>query len=272
MDKYVIHGGMKLQGTVLISGSKNAALPIMAASLLTKEDLILNNVPTRLRDIRTMISLLAMLGKKVIVKPNRLIIQTRAKGQFIATYEIVKQMRASIVVLGPLLAMWGKADVSLPGGCAFGPRPIDLHIKGLEALGARIKVKHGYIEARTEGLKGSSIDLTGEFGPSVLGTDNVLMAATLAKGETIIENAAREPETVDLAHCLKCLGANISGEGTKTITISGVKKLHGGEYTIIQDRIEAATFACASAVTQGDLKLKYKHPHHIEAMTAVLKE
>ena len=272
MDKYVIHGGVPLKGSVLISGSKNAALPIMAASLLTKEDIILNNVPTGIRDIRTMISLLAMLGKKVVIEPDRLIIQTKEKHKYIATYEIVKQMRASIVVLGPLLAICKKADISLPGGCAFGPRPIDLHIKGMEALGADIKLKHGYIEARSQKLKGGQVNLIGEFGPSVLGTDNVLMAATLAKGKTIIENAAREPETADLTSFLQAMGANISGKGTSTLTIKGVKKLHGCEYTIIQDRIEAATFACAGASTGGDIKLKYRYPEHIESMTNLLKE
>ena len=272
MNKYIIKGGVPLKGVIQISGSKNAALPIMAASLLTKEDVILNNVPSRLRDIRTMIALLAVLGKKVIVEPNRLIIKTKEKQKFIANYEIVKQMRASIVVLGPLLAMWGKANISLPGGCAFGPRPIDLHIKGMKALGAKVKVKHGYIEAKSKGLKGVDINLTGEFGPSVLGTDNVLMAAVLADGQTIIENAAREPETLDLANCLKKMGATLTGEGTSKITINGVKELHGCEYTVIQDRIEAATFACATAITEGNVKIKYKHPEHIEALTALLKE
>lgn len=272
MHKYVIHGRSKLQGTVVISGSKNAALPIMAASLLTKENVILNNVPTRIRDIRTMISLLAILGKKVVISPNQLIIQTKEEGKFIATYEIVKQMRASIVVLGPLLARWGMADISLPGGCAFGPRPIDLHLKGMESLGAKLKVKSGFIAAKTNELKGAHINLSGEFGPSVLATDNVLMAATLAKGKTVIENAAREPETVDLVRCLKKMGAKICGEGSSILEITGVKKLHGCEYTIIQDRIEAATFACATAVTQGDVKLKYKYPEHISAMTKLLKD
>ncbi len=272
MDKYIIDGDVSLKGTIQISGSKNAALPIMAASLLTKEDVILNNIPSRIRDIRTMIALLAVLGKKVVIEPNRLIIQTKEKQKFIANYEIVKQMRASIVVLGPLLAMWGKANISLPGGCAFGPRPIDLHIKGMKALGAKVKIKHGYIEAKSKGLRGACINLTGEFGPSVLGTDNVLMAAVLAEGETIIENAAREPETMDLANCLKKMGAQISGEGTSKIIISGVKKLHGCEYTVIQDRIEAATFACASAITEGNVKIKYKYPEHIQTVTHLLKE
>ena len=270
MKKYIILGGKPLRGEVSISGSKNASLPILAATLLTKEDVILNNVPT-LRDTSTMLSLLAILGKKVIVESNRLIVQTQKSQLFRATYEIVKQMRASIVVLGPLLARWGKAEVSLPGGCAFGPRPIDLHIRGLREMGISIDIKGGYLKAHGR-PKGGRVDLLGQFGPSVLATDNIMMASSLASGSTVIENAAREPETQDLAGFLNAMGAQVKGAGESIVTIAGVKALHGCEYTVIQDRIEAATYACAVAITGGEVSMKYDRPAHLESMIRILRK
>lgn len=271
MKKYVITGKKPLKGTVSISGSKNAALPLLAASLLTNEDVTLHNMPV-LRDTETMIELLAMLGKKVIVENEKVVIKSTGEKKYKATYDIVKQMRASIVVLGPLLARYKKAHVSLPGGCAFGPRPVDLHLKGLEALGATICMKHGYIDAVANPLVGGRFNMMGEFGTSVLGTDNIAMAATLAKGSTIIENAAREPETEDLMHMLTAMGAKISGIGTSILTIEGVKELHGCEYTIIPDRIEAGTFAIIAAATGSQISLKYNRPEHLEPLLDLFKE
>jgi len=267
MKKYIITGGTKLKGTATVSGSKNAALPILAAALLTSEDIILRNVPVMLRDIRTMIDLLAMLGKRISIEKNRLIIRDTGRKAYKATYEIVKQMRASIVVLGPLLARYGKAHVSLPGGCAFGPRPVDLHLYGLSQLGAVISMKQGYIDASAkQGLSGKKINLSGEFGPSVLGTDNVMMAASLSEGTTIIENAAREPETADLADFLNAMGADIQGRGSSVLTINGREKLRGCEYSIIPDRIEAGTLMTAAAVTGGSVVLKYGCAEHLESV------
>ncbi|MBN8217164.1 MAG: UDP-N-acetylglucosamine 1-carboxyvinyltransferase [Spirochaetes bacterium] len=274
MKKYVIQGGAKLHGDVVVSGSKNAALPILAATLLTDDDVILRNVP-RLKDVTTMLALLAKLGKKVILEDERLIVQEDVGSRSVrheATYDIVKQMRASIVVLGPLVARYRQAIVSLPGGCAFGPRPIDLHLKGLAALGVKIEMKHGDIHASARNLKGASIDLMGEFGSSVLGTDNVAMAAVLASGETVIENAAREPETIDLMEMLGKMGAKIEGAGTSTLRIHGVKKLHGCDWTVIPDRIEAGTFIAAAAVTGGRIRLKACRTDHLEAVLDVCRE
>lgn len=275
MNKYVVEGGKKLQGDVVISGSKNAALPILAATLLTEDEVILKNVPV-LKDVETMISLLAKLGKRIQIEENKMIVRHDPKASLSsrheATYDIVKQMRASIVVLGPLVAKYHKATVSLPGGCAFGPRPVDLHIRGLEQLGAKIAVHHGDIEAKTSGFKGKTIDLIGQFGSSVLATDNVAMAACLAKGETTIENAAREPETVDLVNFLIAMGAKIEGAGSSILKIRGVKKLHGCEYTIIQDRIEAGTFLVAAAVTGGKVRMKYATPEHLRFVFDLARE
>jgi UDP-N-acetylglucosamine 1-carboxyvinyltransferase len=275
MKKYVIHGGVKLKGDVIISGSKNAALPILAATLLTDEEVTLRNVPT-LKDVETMVALLARLGKKITTYEDRMVItrDPKAKTSTLheATYDIVKQMRASIVVLGPLVARYHKAVVSLPGGCAFGPRPVDLHLRGIENLGAKIEIVHGDIHASTKQLKGKTIDLLGEFGSSVLATDNVAMAAALAEGETIIENAAREPETEDLIDFLNAMGAKIEGAGTSELRIHGVKKLHGCDYTIIPDRIEAGTFLVAAAITGGKIKMAYNRPDHLENVFELAKK
>ncbi|HBE02198.1 MAG: UDP-N-acetylglucosamine 1-carboxyvinyltransferase [Spirochaetes bacterium GWF1_41_5] len=272
MKKYIINGRKSLKGTVNVSGSKNAALPVMAASLLTDDDLIINNVPC-LRDTQTMISLLSLIGKKVIIeKSGRIIIRSSGKLLSEAPYEIVKQMRASIVVLGPLLAKTRKASVSLPGGCAIGPRPVDLHIKGLEAIGAKIRLEHGYIKASARRLKGGRVNLLGKFGSTVLGTDNVMMAAALTDGTTIIENAAREPETTDLAELLISMGAKIRGLESSTLEIRGMPVLHGAEHTVIPDRIEAGTFLAIAACTKGKFTIKNCRPAHLANPVRLLSE
>src|SRR5471030_1533533 len=248
MDKLLIHGGVRLKGEVRVSGAKNAALPIMCAALLSAEPLHLTNLP-HLRDVTTMLNLLGGMGVTVSLD-EKLGLELGAGGLHtpFAPYEMVKTMRASILVLGPLLARCGEARVSLPGGCAIGQRPVDLHIKGLQAMGADIRVEHGYIIARSERLKGARIfsDLV-----TVTGTENLMMAACLADGTTIIENAAREPEVVDLAHCLRAMGANIEGAGSGMITIEGVSALAGAEYRIMPDRIETGTFLVAAAAKIG---------------------
>ena len=285
MKSYLIKGPCRLSGEIKISGSKNAVLPIMAASLLTDEEMVLENVPI-LRDVKTMMDLLVMMGKKIIRTNDNLTIRAEKfslpnhNHSHKATYNIVKQMRASIVVLGPLLAKLGEAEVSLPGGCVFGPRPVDLHIKGMEALGATVLLNHGYIEAvapvdsqtKVKRLRGAPFDMQGQFGTSVLGTDNLLMAATLARGETVITNAACEPETTDLCHCLKQMGAQIEGIGTSTLKIKGVDTLHGCRYRIIDDRIEAGTFMCYAAITGGDVLLRYKNVEHLKTIIEILEE
>ncbi len=255
MDKYVIHGEIPLKGTVAISGAKNSSLPLMAASLLTDEPVILHNVPD-LMDIRTMIALLTYLGKKVTIEDTHTLrIEEVSSQPYEAPYDIVRKMRASIAVLGPLLGRRGRARVSFPGGCTIGPRPVDLHIRGMKALGAEIVIEEGYINATCPKLKGTSMNLLGSFGPSVLGTENVMMAAVLAEGTTVIEGAACEPEVADLAQCLNKMGAKISGAGTSVITIEGVERLHGVEYTTIPDRIEAGTFIAAAGITGGEITL-----------------
>ncbi|HMA99518.1 MAG TPA: UDP-N-acetylglucosamine 1-carboxyvinyltransferase [Spirochaetota bacterium] len=271
MKKYIVKGGKELNGRVKISGSKNAALPVLAATLLTDDTVTLHNIPI-LRDTQTMFSLLAVLGKKVIINNGAVVIKTEKKNRYKATYDIVKQMRASIVVLGPLLAKRRKAHVSLPGGCAFGPRPVDLHIKGLRKLDARITFHHGYIDARASRLQGNEINLAGEFGSSVLATDNVIMAASLADGKTVIESAAREPETQDLINFLKAMGADISGSGTSVVTVNGVSRLHGCEYTVISDRIEAGTFLGLAALNKKEIKIRFEQQQHIENILDLLKE
>ena len=253
MDKFVIRGGNPLLGTVRVSGAKNAALPAMAAALLTDEPVILENVP-QVRDIETERKLLAAMGAEVELgygrAQHRTTICCRDLSSPEASYELVKTMRASTLVLGPLVARMGTARVSLPGGCAIGARPIDLHLKGLEKLGARISQEHGYIEARATRLKGARIVFEKI---TVTGTEDLLMAATLAEGETVLENCAREPEVIDLAALLNKMGAQIDGAGTHTIRIHGVQKLHGARHRIIPDRIEAGTFLVAGALTGGDL-------------------
>ncbi|KXB31419.1 MULTISPECIES: UDP-N-acetylglucosamine 1-carboxyvinyltransferase [Dechloromonas] len=252
MDKLLIQGGSALSGEVAISGAKNAALPILCASLLTTEPLHLTNVP-HLNDISTMLRLLAEMGVGVTMDGvDGLVLNGGGLNNPIASYEMVKTMRASILVLGPLLARCGEARVSLPGGCAIGARPVDQHIKGLQAMGAEVKVEQGYVHAKAARLKGARIctDMV-----TVTGTENLMMAACLADGETIIENAAREPEVVDLANCLVSMGARISGAGTDVIRIHGVDKLHGATHSIMPDRIETGTYLCAAAATGGDIRL-----------------
>lgn len=266
MDKIVITGGRKLKGEVRISGSKNSALPIMAATLLSEEESVLENVPD-LRDIQTMLRLLRSLGARAQFEKGTVTIKPGRNLNPIAPYKLVSTMRASVCVLGPLLARMGHAEVSIPGGCVIGPRPIDLHLKGLQALGAKMEIQHGYVHARVKRkLKGSEIFLGGAFGSSVLATGNVMMAACLAQGRSIIENAACEPEVVDLANFLKKMGARITGEGSPRIHVEGVKKLHGTKFPVIPDRIEAGTFIFAAAVTGGDVAIKNLEPSHQNAV------
>lgn len=252
MQKLAIQGGHPLHGDVLISGAKNAALPIMCASLLSAEPLKLSNVPD-LHDVATMRKLLQQMGVTVEVQGEDMTLHGGLVDKLEAPYDMVKTMRASVLVLGPLVARFGEARVSLPGGCAIGSRPVDLHIKGLQAMGAQISIEHGYIHAQAKRLKGARIffDIV-----SVTGTENLMMAAALADGVTVLENAAREPEVVDLANCLIAMGANISGAGTDMITISGVEKLHGAEHRILPDRIESGTFLVAAAATGGSITLR----------------
>jgi len=251
MDKLLIEGGARLSGEIAISGAKNAALPILCAALLTTEPVTFTNVP-RLNDIATLLRLLEQMGVKVSREADVVTLDASGVDNPVASYEMVKTMRASILVLGPLVARFGEARVSLPGGCAIGARPVDQHIKGLQAMGADVKVEHGYVHAKVPKLKGARIftDMV-----TVTGTENLMMAACLADGETIIENAAREPEVVDLANCLVSMGARISGAGTDVIRIQGVAKLHGATHAIMPDRIETGTYLCAAAITGGDIRL-----------------
>jgi UDP-N-acetylglucosamine 1-carboxyvinyltransferase len=272
MDKFVIRGGTPLLGTIRVSGAKNAALPAMAAALLTEEPVILENIP-QVRDIETTRKLLAAMGAEVELgygrAQHRTTICARSLAKPEASYDLVKQMRASSLVLGPLVARCGRARVSLPGGCAIGARPIDLHIKGLERLGATIVQDHGYVEASAKRLRGAEIVFDKI---TVTGTEDLLMAATLAEGETLMLNCAREPEVADLADLLNKMGAQIEGAGTATIRIKGVDKLHGTKHRIIPDRIEAATFIIAGALTGGDLNIAGCEPGHLEALLLKLKE
>jgi UDP-N-acetylglucosamine 1-carboxyvinyltransferase len=251
MDKLLIQGGRRLSGEIAISGAKNAALPILCAGLLTADRLELSNVP-HLHDVRTMLTLLGQTGLRIEQEGDRVNLQGDAIDKLEAPYELVKTMRASILVLGPLLARFGEAKVSLPGGCAIGSRPVDQHIKGLEALGAEITIEGGYIYAKCKKLKGTRI-VTDMI--TVTGTENLLMAATLAEGETVLENAAREPEVTDLANLLVAMGARIEGIGSDRLVIQGVERLHGAAHAVIADRIETGTFLCAVAATGGDLML-----------------
>jgi len=272
MDKLVIRGGTPLLGTVRISGAKNAALPAMAAALLTEEPVILENVP-QVRDIETTRKLLSAMGAEVELgygrAQHRTTICARNLASPEASYELVKTMRASTLVLGPLIARCGRARVSLPGGCAIGARPIDLHIKGLERLGANIVQEHGYVEATARRLRGAEIVFDKI---TVTGTEDLLMAATLAEGETIMQNCAREPEVADLAALLNSMGAKIEGAGTSTIKIKGVTKLRGTKHRIIPDRIEAGTFIIAGALTSGDLNVQGCDPKHLTAILQKLEE
>jgi UDP-N-acetylglucosamine 1-carboxyvinyltransferase len=272
MDKFVIRGGNPLLGTIRISGAKNAALPAMAAALLTDEPVILENIP-QVRDIITERNLLAAMGAEVELGYGRAQHRTSINCGTVtnpeASYELVKTMRASTLVLGPLVAKFGRARVSMPGGCGIGARPIDLHIKGLEKLGATITQEHGYVEARTDRLKGGHIVFDKI---TVTGTEDLLMAATLADGETVMENCAREPEVADLADLLIKMGAHIEGHGTSTIKVKGVAKLHGAKHRIIPDRIEAGTFIIAGAITGGDLNVTGCDPNHIASLLNKLEE
>lgn len=270
MDKLLINGGAPIDGEVRISGAKNAALPILACTLLTKDTVKLSNLP-HLNDITTMISLLGSMGVNVVLNEDMSVdVSAGSIKEYTAPYELVKTMRASIVVLGPLLAHFGEANVSLPGGCAIGSRPVDLHIKGMEALGATVEVIDGYIRARSNGrLKGATIFFDKR---TVLGTENVMMAAVLAEGTTVLENAAKEPEVVDLAKCLIAMGAKIEGAGTDTITIEGVESLGGCHHTVIADRIEAGTYLVAGAVSRGRVRIKDAIPEHLDAVIVKLRE
>lgn len=266
MDKIVVRGGKRLKGEVVLSGSKNSALPIMAAALLSEETSVIREVPN-LRDIQTMIKLMRSLGAKVHYEDQVLTIKPGKTLNPNAPYKLVSTMRASVCVLGPLLARTGYAEVSMPGGCVIGPRPIDLHLKGFEALGAQIKIEHGYVKAKAlKHLSGAEIYLGGSFGSSVLATGNVMMAATLSRGKTVIESAACEPEVVDLACFLRKMGAQITGEGSPRIEIEGVKKLHGADYTVVTDRIECGTYMFAAAMTGGDVMIRKAVPSHQNAV------
>ncbi|MDP4651133.1 MAG: UDP-N-acetylglucosamine 1-carboxyvinyltransferase [Haliea sp.] len=270
MDKLAIRGGHRLQGELRISGAKNAALPILAATLLTDERVTISNLP-HLHDITTMIELLGCMGVKLTLD-DKMGVEVDASDvtEFSAPYELVKTMRASILVLGPMVARFGRAHVSFPGGCAIGSRPVDLHLKGLEAMGAQITVDGGYINAEVTGrLKGARIVMETV---TVGGTENIMMAATLASGRTVIENAAREPEVVDLAECLIAMGAQISGHGSDTITIVGVERLHGCDYRVMPDRIETGTYLVAAAATGGSLMLRDTCPHTLEVVLAKLED
>jgi UDP-N-acetylglucosamine 1-carboxyvinyltransferase len=269
VDKIVIHGGVPLRGEVTVSGSKNAALPIMTAALLTAEPVLIRNVP-RLRDINTALVLLNQLGVEGRWLDDHTLELCAARiASHEAPYELVKTMRASFFVLGPLLARSGRARVSTPGGCAIGARPVNLHIHGIRALGARVQMRHGYVEAHAERLIGARLWLDN---PSVGATENIIMAATLARGRTTLENAAREPEVQDLARMLNAMGAGISGAGSHVIEIEGVERLHGAEHTVVRDRIEAGTLMVAAAITGGDVLIRGACANNLEAAVAKLQE
>ncbi|MBI2871123.1 MAG: UDP-N-acetylglucosamine 1-carboxyvinyltransferase [Candidatus Omnitrophica bacterium] len=271
MDYVEIKGGQPLRGTVQVSGSKNATLPILAACLLTSKTSVIRGYP-HLRDVDTMIRILRALGVSVRVSYQRIEVTPGKSRKFVAPYGLVSTMRASICVLGPLLARQHKAQVSLPGGCVIGPRPIDLHLKGLKALGAQIRIEHGYVVAEAKVLKGSDIYLGGHFGSSVLATGNVIMASVFAKGRTLIEDAATEPEVVDLAEFLNKMGARVQGAGTHVIQVDGVDRLHGADHTVIPDRIEAGTFIVGAAVTGGDVTIKNCRLGHLNAAVDKLQQ
>jgi UDP-N-acetylglucosamine 1-carboxyvinyltransferase len=271
VDKLLIQGGVQLNGEIRIAGAKNSALPIMACALLTSDVVTIGNMP-HLFDITTMLELLGCMGVETVIGEKMMIeIDSSKIKSFNAPYELVKTMRASILVLGPLLAHYGQAEVALPGGCAIGSRPVDLHLSALKKMGANIQVEQGYIKANTNGkrLQGAHVlmDIV-----TVTGTENVMMAATLAQGKTIIENAAREPEVVDLANCLRAMGAEIEGDGTGTITINGVSRLQGCTYNVMPDRIETGTYLIAAAATRGRIKIKDTRPNILEAVISKLEQ
>ena len=269
MDKLIISGGEALHGEIRISGAKNAVLPIMAATLLADSPVIIRNIP-HLHDVTTTMELLGQMGVHLTLSEKMDIeVDSSTINSLYAPYDLVRTMRSSILVLGPMLSRFGRADVSLPGGCAIGSRPVNLHIKGLQAMGADVEVINGYIKARVDRLKGAKLvmDLV-----TVTGTENLMMAATLADGITIIENAAREPEVTDLANCLNCMGAKISGAGTDTIEIEGVERLSGTEYKVLPDRIETGSYLVAAAITGGHVKLKDTRPDIMDAVLQALQE
>jgi UDP-N-acetylglucosamine 1-carboxyvinyltransferase len=269
MAKIVISGGEPLRGEVGISGAKNAVLPILASCLLADEPVSIGNVP-HLHDVTTFIELLGRMGVKMVLDDRmKMHIDPRPENSCVAPYELVRTMRASILVLGPLVARYGKAEVSLPGGCAIGSRPVDQHIRGLQALGAEVTVENGYIKATAKRLKGARIvmDMV-----TVTGTENIMMAAALASGTTVIENAAQEPEVVDLAHCLIAMGAQIEGVGTSTLVIHGVERLHGAEYEVLPDRIETGTFLVGAAITGGKVRCRNARASTMEAVLSKLEE
>lgn len=268
MDKLVLIGNGPLEGEVRISGAKNASLPCLAASILTAGTVNLSNLPW-VRDIYTMCDLIRELGLEIDDNDDSVVIKGAKINSHIAPYQLVKTMRASILVLGPLLARLGRAQVSLPGGCAIGARPVDLHLKALEQMGAEIKLEHGYIDARADRLKGAHITFEKV---TVTGTENIMMAATLAEGTTILDNAACEPEIVDLAEMLIGMGAQIEGAGTERILIKGVDSLHGCDHRIIPDRIETGTYVCAAAITRGRVSITNTEPRHLEAFLAAMKQ
>jgi UDP-N-acetylglucosamine 1-carboxyvinyltransferase len=268
MDKLLIEGGVRLCGETAISGAKNAALPILCAALLTAEPLTLTNVPA-LKDIGTLLELLAQMGVAVRREGEVVTLDASGLDKPVAPYEMVKTMRASILVLGPLVARFGEARVSLPGGCAIGARPVDQHIKGLQAMGAEVAVQHGYVHAKVGRLKGARLftDIV-----TVTGTENLMMAACLAEGETVIENAAREPEVVDLANCLVAMGARISGAGTDVIRIQGVARLHGATHRVMPDRIETGTYLCAAAANGGEIRLTRTSTSYLDSVVDKLMD
>ena len=268
MQKLSIQGGVPLSGEIRVSGAKNAALPILAAALLTASPVRIGNVP-RLNDVATMVRLLAQMGVACRREGDAVGLDAGSVSNLVAPYELVKTMRAAILVLGPLLARFGEARVSLPGGCAIGERPVDLHIKGLEAMGATIAIEAGYIEAKASRLRGARIFMDSV---TVTGTENLMMAATLAQGETVLENAAREPEVVDLARCLIAMGARIRGHGTDVITIEGIERLSGADHAVMPDRIEAGTFLAAAAATRGTLTLREAPVASLDAVIEKLRE
>ncbi|HEY3659644.1 MAG TPA: UDP-N-acetylglucosamine 1-carboxyvinyltransferase [Candidatus Udaeobacter sp.] len=265
MDKILVHGGRRLSGSIKVSGSKNSSLPILAATLLTREPCIVHGVPD-LSDTNYMLQILAHLGAQV-ERASGTVTVTAAKIHSVAPYDVVRKMRASVCVLGPLLGRCKEASVALPGGCVIGDRPIDLHLKGFEALGSAVRVEGGDIKVFAPKLAGAQIDMNGKFGPTVLGTDNVMMAAVLADGVTVIEGAACEPEVVDLANFLNEMGAKIEGAGTDRITVEGVPELHGAEHRVIPDRIEAGTFLVAGAIAGDGVTVKRVEPEHMRAVT-----
>jgi UDP-N-acetylglucosamine 1-carboxyvinyltransferase len=269
MDRLQIQGGTPLAGEVRISGAKNASLPILAATLLASEPVAVGNVP-HLQDVTTMIELLGRMGVTVTVDERmRVEVDATTLRQAVAPYELVRTMRASILVLGPLVARFGQADVSLPGGCAIGARPVNIHVAGLQAMGADISIENGYIRARASRLRGARLVLDTV---TVTGTENLMMAAALADGQTVLENAAREPEVVDLANFLNAMGARVRGAGTDRIVIDGVEKLHGAQYEVLPDRIEAGTYLLAGAITRGHVVLRHTRPEHLDAVLAKLRD